>query len=67
MSEEIQEKGAEFEAIKAAFEEKGELEDEQLDVVADVAIEILRSLLAFGEITCSIDEYDGDAGELILE
>lgn len=68
MSEEIQEKGAEFEAIKAAFEEKGELEDEQLDVVADVAIEILRSLLAcFGENTCSIDEYDGDEGELILD
>lgn len=68
MSEEIQEKGAEFEAIKAAFEEKGELEDEQLDVVADVAIDILRSLLAcFGENTCSIDEYDGDEGELILD
>lgn len=68
MSEEMQEKDAEFEAIKAAFEEKGELEDEQLDVVADVAIDILRSLLAcFGENTCSIDEYDGDEGELILD
>lgn len=68
MSEEMQEKGAEFEAIRASFEETGELADEQLDAVADVAIEILRSLLAcFGENTCSIDEYDGDEGELILD
>lgn len=68
MSEELQVKGAEFEAIRTAFEETGELDDAQLDVVADVAIDILRSLLAcFGENTCSIDEYDGDEGELILD
>ena len=68
MSEETLEKPDEFEAIRTSFEESGTLTDEQLDVVADSAIEILRGILAcFGENTCSIDEYDGDEGELILD
>lgn len=68
MSEETLEKPDEFEAIRTSFEESGILTDEQLDVVADSAIEILRGILAcFGENTCSIDEYDGDEGELILD
>lgn len=68
MSEDMQEKDSAFEAVRAAYEASGELNDEQLDLVADTAIEILRSLLAcFGENTCSIDEYDGDEGELILD
>ena len=58
----------EYEAIKLAFDETGELTDEQLDVVADLAVSVLRSILAcFGENNCSIDEYDGDEGELILD
>lgn len=55
-------------AAEKAFEAGEALSDEQLDAVADVAIEILQSLLAcFGENSCSIDEYDGDEGELILD
>lgn len=43
-------------------------EDAKLDEVADVAIEILDSILQYfdlGETT--IDEYEGDDGELILD
>lgn len=57
-----------FEAIRAAYEESGELADEQMDAIADEAVSILQSLLScFGENNCSIDEYDGDEGELILD
>ncbi len=68
MSEENMEASSEFDEIRAAFEASGELTDEQVDVVADAAIDILKSILAcFGENSCSIDEYDGDEGELILD
>lgn len=68
MSDETKEVADEFSEIRAAFESDGELSDEQVDVVADAAISILRSILAcFGETNCSIDEYDGDEGELILD
>lgn len=57
-----------FEAIRAAYEDGGELTDDQVDIIADQAVSILRSLLGcFGENKCSIDEYDGDEGELILD
>ena len=57
-----------FEEIRSRYEETGELTDDQLDAVADVAVSLLRSILAcFGENGCSIDEYDGDEGELILD
>ena len=56
-----------FDAIAAAFE-AGELTDEQLDAIADVSVGALRSILdCFGETACSIDEYEGDDGELILD
>lgn len=68
MSEETLEKTDEFSVIRTSFEESGSLSDDQLDVVADTAIDILRGILGcFGENTCSIDEYDGDEGELILD
>lgn len=57
-----------FEAIKATFDAGEELSDAQVDKIADTAISILRSILVcFGENACSIDEYDGDEGELILD
>lgn len=48
----------------------GELEitDEQLDEIADTAIAVLKDFLKYfnvGEVT--IDEYEGDEGELILD
>ena len=48
--------------------EKMELSEEELDNVADVAIEGLLGILKYfniGEVT--IDEYEGDEGELILD
>lgn len=45
-----------------------ELTDEELDKVADTAIEALQGILKHfdvGEVT--IDEYEGDEGELILD
>ena len=58
----------EYAAIRQSFEDTGELNDEQLDKVADLAVSVLRSILAcFGENECSIDEYDGDEGDLILD
>ncbi|MCL1799171.1 MAG: KH domain-containing protein [Eggerthellaceae bacterium] len=47
---------------------EGNLSDEELDAVADAAIAILQGILKYlnvGEIT--IDEYEGDEGELILD
>lgn len=57
-----------FEAIRKDFEAGKDLSDEQVDAVADVAVEVVRSILAcFGEGRASIDEYEGDEGELILD
>lgn len=45
-----------------------EITDEQLDEIADTAIAVLRDVLRYfnvGEVT--IDEYEGDEGELILD
>lgn len=48
--------------------EDREIADEELDRIADTAIEALQGILKHfdvGEVT--IDEYDGDEGELILD
>ena len=58
----------EFASIREHFEASVELTDDETDKVADVAVEYLRELLGFfGETQCSIDEYDGDNDELILD
>ena len=49
-------------------EEPVELTDEALDRIADTAIAALQDILKYfnvGEVT--IDEYEGDEGELILD
>jgi spoIIIJ-associated protein len=39
-----------------------------IDTIADVAVGYVRALLSyFGETSASIDEYEGDDGELILD
>ena len=44
------------------------LTDEELDTIADVAVRYIREVLSyFGETQVSIDEYEGDDGELILD
>lgn len=69
MSEEIYEE-QEVEQASASLERKdpSTLTDEELDHVADTAIEALQDILKHfnvGEVT--IDEYEGDEGELILD
>lgn len=49
-------------------EDETEVSDEQLDEIADTVISVLRDILKYfdvGEVT--IDEYEGDEGELILD
>ena len=49
-------------------QEKPEMTDEELDRIADIAIDTLRGILAFFDAGDSaIDEYEGDEGELILD
>ena len=53
---------------KPLDEEPSELTDEDLDRIADTAIGALQDILKYfdvGEVT--IDEYEGDEGELILD
>ena len=58
----------EFASIREHYEAGLELTDEEMDTVADVAVDFLNNILAlFGETSSSIDEYDGDDGELILD
>ncbi len=57
----------EFDAVAKRFEE-GTLTDADLDLIADTAITYIRELLAFfGEDRVTVDEYEGDEGELILD
>ena len=54
--------------IEIASGEPLELSDEELDRIADTAIAALQDILKYfsvGEVT--IDEYEGDEGELILD
>lgn len=54
--------------IAAKYKAGEQLNDDELDTVADVAISILRSILAhFDAADSPIDEYEGDEGELILD
>ena len=54
--------------IAAKYKAGESLTESELDTVADVAISVLRSLLSFFDAAdSSIDEYEGDDGELILD
>ena len=58
----------EFASIRQRYEAGGTLTDDEMDKIADVAVGYLRQILAlFGEKHSTIDEYDGDDGELILD
>ncbi len=52
----------------AIADEPAELSDEELDKVADTAVEVLQTILSsFGIEGSSIEEYEGDEGEIILD
>ena len=58
----------EFAQIRAHFESGVSLNDNEIDQVSDAAITYVRDILGyFGEKKISIDEYEGDEGELILD
>ena len=75
VEEELAEDIAEGDVVVANYPELAqkykageELSDDDLDVIADVAITVLRNILAqFDEESAPIDEYEGDDGELILD
>lgn len=54
--------------IAAHYKAGVELTDDELDTIADISIDVVRSILSsFDADSCTIDEYDGDDGELILD
>lgn len=58
----------EFAQIREHFESAEGLSDEEIDVIADMAVTYIRDILGFfGEHKIAIDEYEGDEGELILD
>ena len=58
----------EFASIREHYEAEGALSDEEMDQIADLAVGYLKGILElFGETSSSIDEYDGENGELILD
>ncbi len=58
----------EFAAIREHYEAGAELGDADIDKIADTAITYVRKLLSyFGENQITVDEYEGDEGELILD
>lgn len=58
----------EFVAIRERYEAGEALTDAEMDQIADLAVGYLKGILAlFGETGSSIDEYDGENGELILD
>lgn len=58
----------EFASIREHYEAGVALTDDEMDRIADLAVDYLKGILSlFGEDHCSIDEYDGEEGELILD
>lgn len=58
----------EFVSIREHYEAGVALTDDEMDRIADLAVGYLKGILSlFGEDHCSIDEYDGEDGELILD
>ena len=66
--ENLQEEMQEESLAKENLEENSEITEEELDSIADTDIAALQDILKYfnvGEVT--IDEYEGDDGELILD
>lgn len=64
----VEEEAAEEALPESDQSEDNQITDEQLDEIADTVISVLRDILKYfnvGEVT--IDEYEGDEGELILD
>jgi len=58
----------EFASIRAHYEQGVELTNDELDKIADTAVSYVRAIFSyFGENHVTVDEYDGEEGELILD
>ena len=58
----------EFAEVARKYKAHESLNDDDLDLIADTAIEVLRTLLGFFDAEgATIDEYDGSDGELIFD
>ncbi len=58
----------EFASIRDHYAADAALTGDEINKIADLAVAYLKGILElFGENTCSIDEYDGNNGELILD
>ena len=58
----------EFREIARKYKAHETLSDDELDLIADTAIEVLRNMLGYFDAgDANIDEYDGGEGELILD
>ena len=51
----------------AVYETTPELSDEELDRVADEAVAVIQTMLGFFGVEATIEEYEGDEGEIILD
>jgi len=65
--EEPEEKEEPLPAALRVSEEKVELSEEELDKVADTAVSVIQSILKTFGIESSIDEYEGEDGDIILD
>lgn len=66
--EELLSAGEKEELLPSGEEDEVQVSDEDLDKVADTAIEVLRSILAhFNAEGAEINEYEGDDQEIILD
>jgi spoIIIJ-associated protein len=48
-------------------EDQEPLSDDELDAIADAAVETIKNVLRGFDIEATIDEYEGDDGEIILD
>ncbi|PKQ16891.1 MAG: single-stranded DNA-binding protein [Actinobacteria bacterium HGW-Actinobacteria-7] len=54
--------------VELQLGDSADLSDEELDRVADIAVAALRSVLGcFGIENATVEEYEGDEGEIILD
>ncbi|MDO5334544.1 MAG: R3H domain-containing nucleic acid-binding protein [Coriobacteriia bacterium] len=66
--EAIETKNLENEVSEGTSDESAAFSEDQVDAVADTAMSVINDLVKYFEVgEISIDEYEGDEGELILD
>ena len=68
VGDDAEERGEKSAPVNLVASPDVQLSDEELDKVADKAVEVLQTILhSFGIEGSSIEEYEGDEGEIILD